>query len=806
MDKASLDLLREAPSQPGAAARWARSDKMAVGTSRSVTSMVWFTIGRGTLTEVFYPRLDSPCTRDVFLIVTGPDGYFSDEREDAVHQAEWLGNGLPGVQVTTSCRFGQYRIVKTFITDDRLSTVLQRTRIEFFKGNASQYRVYLYANPHMSGEGSANCGWIGDYKGSPMLFANRDELAMAIGCSTGFSTASAGYLEQSDGLADLKKFGHLRKIYHRAGRGSVGLVGEIELGLSDEFTIALGFGVGASEAAHHTRGGLNRDFEDAKTLYLDRWKVWQSDLEKLDDAGFDGIEHYRTGTAVLLVHANKSTPGAVASLVTPWGHERGDENQSEGAYHMVWTRDLSNHASGLLAAGDTEQTGQLIPYLGITQEPEGHWPQCMRVSGQAFKSGVQMDEVASPILIADLALLKGAIDEKEQFRHWPMVRQAAAYIVQHGPWTEMDRWEEEDGYNAYTIGTCIAALLTAAEWAEVVKESAAAIFLREVADSWNACIEGWLYVTDTDLAKKLEIDGYYARTLDAKSLKPPLPGQRQASIVGEPRTKDKLRSTEVVSVDALALVRLGLRRADDPRITNTVKAIDALLKLETERGPIWHRYNGDQFGEGEKGRAFSSDRNGIGRVWPLLIGERGHYELARGDLDAAKRLLKSMANYASETGLFPEQVWDADDIPEMNLYRGKPTGSAMPLVWAHGEYIKLIRSIRDKAIFDQPRVTTERYAEGVSSSIAVWRPNCPFDSVSEGMTLRIIAPANTEVAWRANGGEWTSSREGTRVLGLTALDIKHEELPVGASIQIEVTNLADDVSRRDYSLFVRCGL
>src|SRR4029077_1527759 len=81
----------------------------------------------------------------------------------------------------------------------------------------------------------------------------------------------------------------------------------------------------------------------------------------------------------------------------------------------------------------------------------------------------------------------------------------------------------------------------------------------------------------------------------------------------------------VIGTDFLALVRFGLRRADDPRILSSLVVADALLRSETPNGPVWHRYNGDGYGEHADGRAY--DGAGIGRGWPLLAGERGHYEL-----------------------------------------------------------------------------------------------------------------------------------------------------------------------------------
>lgn len=164
---------------------------------------------------------------------------------------------------------------------------------------------------------------------------------------------------------------------------------------------------------------------------------------------------------------------------------------------------------------------------------------------------------------------------------------------------------------------------------------------------------------------------------------------------------------EIISPDALALVRFGLRAADDPRVLDTIKVIDALLKRDLPGGPAWCRYNGDGYGEHEDDSPF--DGTGRGRPWPLLTGERAHYELAGGDRKEAERLADAIGNFANGTGLLPEQVWDGEELPERELWVGGPTGSAMPLVWAHAEFLKLGRSLADGTIFDLPPQTVARY-------------------------------------------------------------------------------------------------
>ncbi len=179
---------------------------------------------------------------------------------------------------------------------------------------------------------------------------------------------------------------------------------------------------------------------------------------------------------------------------------------------------------------------------------------------------------------------------------------------------------------------------------------------------------------------------------------------------------------EMVGTDFLSLVRFGLRLPDDPRIVSSLAVADAILRTETPSGPVWHRYNGDGYGEHEDGSAY--DGTGIGRGWPILVGERGHYELDAGR--DARPYLETMRRMASGGGMLPEQVWDAAPIPDRHLFPGRPSGSAMPLAWAHAEYVKLVRSIALGHAIDRPEAAWRRYrgqgTEGDAGDLAVHSP------------------------------------------------------------------------------------
>jgi len=344
------------------------------------------------------------------------------------------------------------------------------------------------------------------------------------------------------------------------------------------------------------------------------------------------------------------------------------------------------------------------------------------------------------------------------------VKKACAYLLQKGPATQQDRWEENAGYSCFTMAVEIAALLAAADFAEQHHDAEVARYLRETADSWNALIESLTYARGTALAGKLGVEGYYIRIAPLEFLPGDDLARAKIRIANQPDEQAVKGAAEIVSPDALALVRFGLRAADDPKILNTIKVIDATLKTDTRTGPGWHRYNHDGYGEHEDGSAFNG--TGVGRIWPLLAGERAHYELAAGNDTAARQLLEVMIAQTSDGGLLPEQVWDAEDIPQNELRNGHPSGSAMPLVWAHSECIKLIRSLADGRVFDLPPQPVQRYQERqVPLQFAFWRFSFQRKTIPMRKRLRLELPAPATVRWSTDG--WATAFEtGTRDTGL----------------------------------------
>ena len=782
-----------APGAPGIPARWTSSAKSGVGTALSARSRVWFTLSHGILNEIYYPRIDEACTRDFGLIVTDGKGFFSEEKRDAQSTIRPVADGVPAFVITSTCVQGRYRLEKLVFTDPRRDVLLQRVEFHVLDGAVEDYRLYALLAPHLVNRGAGNNAWTDDYKGVPMLFAEGRGTALALACSAPFLARSAGFVGVSDGWQELSQHYELRSRYDHARDGNVALTGEVDLRASaGTFVLALGFGRQPAEAALQARASLDDGFDDALGEYIASWRAWQAALAPLDrELSGTRANTYRVSTAVLRTHEARAFAGGhIASLSVPWGSTKGDEDL--GGYHLVWPRDLVETAGGMLAAGAKREARQIVRYLQAIQEADGHWPQNCWLDGTAYWQGVQMDECAFPILLVDLARREGALPPAELPGCWPTVERAAQFIVTNGPVTGQDRWEEDGGYSPFTLAVEIAALLAAAELADEFGTPRQAAYLRETADIWNGLIERWIYATGTLLAKEVGVEGYYVRiappdTADAAS---PLDGF--VPIKNRPPGASRERASHLVSPDALALVRFGLRAPDDPRIRNTVRVIDALLKVELPSGPCWRRYNGDGYGEHEDGSAY--DGTGIGRPWPLLTGERAHYELAAGNRAVAEKLLAALEGFASDGHLLPEQVWDAPDIPERELFRGRPSGSAMPLAWAHAEHIKLLRSLADKCVFDMPRQARQRYqVEGVRSRHCIWRFNNKCRGLTRGSILRIELLTRGTVHWSSDGWRTTYDTPTTDSgLGIHFGDLDTAELPSGREVVFTMYWSAED--------------
>jgi glucoamylase len=732
----------KAPGHPGAGSHWESSRKTGVGQACNFVSRVWFTVGDGILNEIYYPRIDQPCTKDCGFIVTDGATLFSEEKTDTDSEIRWADEGVPALMVTNTHRGGLYRLHKEIIVHPASHVVLQRTRLEVLQGNAPDYRLYALLVPHLGDEGVHNTACFGSWKGVPMLFAESKKAALALACSTGWKGRSVGFVGHSDGWQDLSRHKELRRHYDLAKDGNVALTGEVHLEGDGSFILAIGFGEYQDEAAFRTRTGLAADFDETWKRYVAEWTDWHESLGPVGNRTVSS-RLFRRSAAILRIHEATDFPGGrVASLSVPWGEVQNQEHAA--GYHAVWARDGAQSALGLLACGARDDVRRTLNYLSHVQEADGHWPQAMWVDGSTYWKAIQIDSIAAPLLLFEIARQGGLFSHgADSGNFWPMVRRTAEFICRNGPVSEQDRWERNSGFSVYTLSLAIAGLVIAAQAAREKGEAALAEYLLDTADAWNAQVENWTYTKESEMARSLGLPGVYCRIVPADETgRPQFDG---VCPLENSQTNKKVPAREIVSPDVWGLVRYGLRSPDDERVRQTTAAIDATLKTETPAGPVWHRYNEDGYGETQTGEPFSKE--GVGRGWPLLVGERAHYELAQGHVEEAKRLFDALENFAGEAGLLSEQVWDAPDLPKKGLFLGKATGSARPLAWTHAEHLQLLRSLADNRVFTCPRIVAERYVERTPPRHTPWRFNLQTPYLVRDTILRIEMTGPAFVSW-----------------------------------------------------------
>jgi glucoamylase len=759
----------EAPGAPGLPPTWCSSAKEMVGCSLG-PSRLWFTVGGGILNEVYHPRIDIPQIRDLGIIVADGKGFWVEVKRMYRHTLKLAAPGVPAVLIVHEHeRFDLTLRIAPCRERDVLLMEIELTGDE-------SLRPYVLLAPHLGGTGNHNSAAIADHRGHRVLWAEQGPFALALAAVTpdqqdAWDRASCGFVGASDGWQDFARNGAMTWEHASAGPGNIALTGE----LPRKSLLALGFGSSTESAATLALSALFEPFEATWQRQIEDWSGWHREcaarVQLADGLPPECVSEFKLSTMALRAHLDKTYPGAmVASLSIPWGNTK---EEREG-YHLVWPRDLCECAGALLAVGATREALDTLRYLRATQLADGHWNQNQWLGGKPYWTGVQLDETAFPVLLAAQLEERGVLDGIEVGE---MIRRALSFIVCNGPASDQDRWEEDAGINTFTLAACIAALVCGAQHLDPqARELALA-----VADYWNASLEDWTAVTDTPLAGRHGLPGYYVRVAPSEAVRDRgallrvLPVKNQTLDPGLPAFAQ-------VGVDFLQLVRFGLRRADDPLITATVLLADMLLKVDTPTGPSWYRYNDDGYGEHDDGSAF--DGTGKGRAWPLLTGERGHYELAAGRDPLP--LLLAMVRMASAGGMLPEQIWDAAPVPSRGLEPGRPTGSAMPLAWTHAEFIKLVVSRSLGRAFDRPERVWERYAgRRPRLERIVWCAHAPASELPEGVALTVAATAPATFRWGFDG--WKDIREcrtTATALGLHIVDIDTRALKSGRWIDL----------------------
>ena len=669
-----------APGGPGKDAHWATAAKQGVGTSASAKSKVWFTLTQGVLTEVYYPDVTVANVHLLQFVVVDPKTKkVETEQDDAIHQIKVTRPDSLTFQQINTAKSGAWKITKTYVTDPENDTVLIDVK---FEPKNEGLNLYVYFDPSLGNSGMGDEGMMGI--GFSKSISDKHFRTYLMIKGSAISSYTLGFVGMNDGLNDLKDHGRIVNSYRYAKDGNLAMLAKIDS--PSNFTAILGFSnerpiVGAKTAADKSR---QRGFEKVRAEYEKEWADYVKTLPQVDKKY---QAQFNMAAMQLKAHEDKANPGAnIASMSVPWGGDKNANEPNIGGYHLVWSRDLYQVFTAFMAIGDKAAATRALDFLfKVQQKEDGSFPQNSWLDGRPFWGSLQMDEVAYPLI---MAYQLERFDKETWENH---VKKAADFIVKNGPATPQERWEEESGYSPSTIAAEIAGLVCAAEIAKRNGDAVSAELYLKTADEWEANIENWTVTKTGKHSKK----PYYIRI--AQNGKPDA-GEKIELNNGAGFFDER----EIVDAGFLELVRLGIRPADDPIIVNSINVVDKVIKVNTPNGPAFYRYNNDGYGEMPDGRRWNWDGKytGKGRLWVLLSGERGQYELARHlrylqevqepkvcsngrpcppvkpsiqHLISAQSRLDHMLAFANDGLMIPEQVWDRKATPKISTANSFPS-------------------------------------------------------------------------------------------------------------------------------------
>jgi glucan 1,4-alpha-glucosidase len=697
-------------------------------------------VANGVLSDVYYPTADNTNVETLQLVVTDGSTFTDLQTRDMTYTVKAPDARSLECQVTSTAKSGRYRITTDYLTDPGRNTLLMRIKFEPQEDDNANYHVYLRYDPSINGNGGGGSGNGGGDSGVidtstghavPVAFdtrttsqaANRTyavPVFSALDASRPFSQVSNGFVgAASDGLVQLDAGHALTSTNDTASNGNLVQTAGLDLADEGEVTVALGFGTTQAEAVGAAAGSLNAEFDDVRESFQAGWHAYDASLIK-PPAHMTGltrtewrqlVNEYYLSANVVKASEDKTFPGAiVASLASPWGQavSAGDPNNLYfGSYREVFARDLYEAWTALMVDGDLQTARDAAIFLFDRQQLlDGSMPRNSLLNGKVAPDsfGSQLDEAAYPLV---MAYQLGMTDATLYQNH---VRPAIDFVIAHGPAFGVERWEEQSGFSPSTIAAEVAGLIAGASLADANGDTRTASIARGVADDWQRSLPGWAVTSNGPLANH----PYYIRLTKNGN-----PNSAYSYNLGNGGPDMDQRS--VIDQGFLEMVRLGLVPASDPTIVQSLPVVDATIKSDTATGAGFHRYNGDGYGDGAgDGHPWAPSGRGTGHLWPALAGERGEYELAAGDAAAGWQRLIAMTGGASGPGLIPEQVWELPDlapssfgtdptVASIGFHNGGPAGSASPLTWSDGQYVRLMRDLVAGTVLEQPAAVASRY-------------------------------------------------------------------------------------------------
>ncbi len=760
-----------APGAPGAPPTWSNAQKIGIGTAyeaydaqgqysdtgpTGAISKVWFSLGRDRITEVMWGLIHETQIREIRFVVVGPEGVIQPDSVlyDLHRPSQTAPPDAPMTGVVAVKHDDVYALQWSTFTDPDRDSLL--VKLDFVTAR-QDLKVFVLIDPALANTGSGDLARIT----KAGIHAWQDDAHLFAQFRAGTDALrSTGFVGVSDGLADLED-GALDDIYHSTGElpGNVAAIMEVPFSHNQmtgpEATLVIGFGRTQAQAMDNAEATSAAEPLDVYSKYVDQWATYLAALEYLPilaEASLDGGHLAYMSVLNLKVMEDKTHAGAlIASLSNPWG-ETTPATTPQTGYKAVWPRDFFQVASAFLAVGDTETALAAYRYLPTVQVSDktpgnrgvtGWFLQKTHVDGALEWVAVQQDQTAMPIMLGYKLWQAGVIDDAEMAQSYSaMLKPAADFLVDGGRvellwnnafearlgYTQHERWEEQTGYSPSTVAAVISGLIVAGELAGRFGDPADAARYTAAADALEAQVEALMFTTTGALG-----DGQYFIRISADK------DPNGKTALSENNGRPGLPEDMIIDGGFLELVRYGVRGAD------AVSVLASLPELDGERADDlrlhyvfgdgvegWRRYGNDGYGEDGAGTNYHQIDGGNtpgqrGRVWPMFTGERGHYELqVLGDLAAkfglrhpdvqaqqaiVRRAIEGMEAFANQGLSLPEQVWDGVGDNPFGYDIGEGTNSATPLAWTHAEYLKLLRSISDGAVWDRYDVVAQRYAD-----------------------------------------------------------------------------------------------
>jgi glucoamylase len=732
----------------------------------------------GVLSDVFSPTIENTNVHTLQYIVTDGRTFTALQQRDMTYRVSSPDPGGMVCRVTSTDRAHGFRLISDYITDPARDSVVMHTRLVPMGGNARairDLRVYVRYDAtidNTGGGGKKNGGpnnavvdpattalVSSDTKAAKGPFAAR--VVGALVANRAFLTESSGFVgTSSDGLSQLDAHHRLVKEYRSATDGNVVQTAQVDMTPGRPFTLALGLGLTARRAVAAARASATQPFARTLSQYVAGWHRYDASLRRpprhlasltrSQDAAMDRT--YWVSANVIKAAEDKTHLGAfVASPTDPWGQSVPAATTHAGwTYREVFARDSYETFTGLLADGDSASARDMTRFLfDHAQQPDGSFPRDSELNGAVAPDTFglsEIDEVAYPLLMAWEAGLTG---NKSFYRHH--IRPAADYIVDHGPITGAERWEEHPGYSPSTIAAEIAGLVAAGKLAAAAGDTARADLYNATADDYQRNVKRWTVTTTGPDGPR-----YFIReSVDGN------PNTAQTYDLGN-GSRSHVDQRSIIDAGFLELTRLGELSANDPDVQASLSVVDSVLERQTASGPGWHRYGiksrGATDGYGDcyvpdpttcspTGKPWFTHADGSGHLWPLLDGERAEQDLQAGDRADASRLAVSLQRMTWGLGYVPEQVWEDPDVPaspyganpttaSIGFQNGKAAGSATPLIWGQAQYVRLVLDLKAGTLLDQPKITRARYLDPQAPTVVPVTIATPADgaSVTAGRT------------------------------------------------------------------------